>query len=285
MAGAVAAAEGEPWALFYNPAGLARLTRSAAALDGLSSPDDVSQEALSLAGPTARGGWGAAAGVSTVGGIDRTIYDPASPDRFTTSGSVRAGDQYLIAAVGRRLSLDVDGGAAVTLMKEDLGDRSARTAAVTAGAAWEAGGGWRWGAVLKNAGPDGNFGGGPVPSPLRFQVGARYRVPDWGEGEADYSTALQGGRELLLGAQWHGESDIVFFRAGYRLRFPDDGLGRWSGATAGLGCRWGDFHVDYALQPFGDFGRAQRVTLAWRWGAEKPRPTHPEDRRRRPRAY
>jgi hypothetical protein len=285
MAGAVAAADGEPWALFYNPAGLARLTRSAAGLDGLSSPDEVSHAALSMARPIARGGWGAAAGVTTVGGIERTRYDPASPDRFTTAGSVRAGDQYLAAAAGRRLSLDLDGGAAVTLMKEDLDDRSARTAAVSAGAAWEAGGGWRWGAVLKNAGPDAHFVDGRVPSPLRFQFGARYSVRSWGEGEADYSSAFRGGRELLLGGQWHGETERVFFRVGYRLRFPDDGLGRWNGATAGLGCRWGDFQADYALQPFGDVGTSQRMSLTWRWGREKARPPRPPVGRRRPMAY
>jgi hypothetical protein len=254
-------------------------------LDGLSSPDDVSHAALSLARPTARGGWGAAAGVTTVGGIERTRYDPASPDRFTTAGSVRAGDQYLRAAAARRLFWNFEGGAAVTLMKEDLDDRSAKTAAVSAGAAWEAGGGWRWGAVLKNAGADGNFGDGRVPSPARFQLGVRYIVPAWGEGEMDYSSALQGGREFLLGGQWHGESETFFLRAGYRLRYPNDGLGRWNGAAAGLGARWGDFQADYALQPFGDVGTSQRASLTWRWGTEKKKVSRPQVLRRRPRAY
>ncbi len=266
MAGAVAAASGESWAAFYNPAGLARLSRDAVSLDGRAAWEDVKNEAVSFSCPSGRGAWELAAGVLTVGGIERTRYDPSSPDRFTTDGSVRAGDQFAGAAYARRLSPDVDGGVGVKILSEKLDNRSARTVAFDAGVVRQMNDSWRWAAALLNAGPDARFDSQRFPTPVRLQLGVRCSPASWVDWEADWSDAFHGEKSVLLGGQFHPEEGNYFLRLGYRAQSHGNGLGDWYGATGGLGGRWGNIEADYSVQPFGGLGVVQQVSLSWRFG-------------------
>lgn len=284
MAGAVAGATGKPWSVFYNPAGLARLDRASLSLHGQSAWEDVLHESVSYARPRGRrDAWALTAGIFAVQGLVKTRYDPASPDHFTESGSLRAGDQYLGAAYGRRISPEWDAGAAVKLLKEDLDDRSAWTAALDLGVAREVDDRWGWGAAVRNLGPGAKLSSEKFSTPLRAQAGAYYKTESWMEWGLDYVHGFKdGGDEILGGVQFDWQK-TAFLRAGYRHLFKENGLGALSGATAGLGGRWGSLEADYAFQPFGDLGGAHRVSLSWQFGKPRLNENHRVRRRSRVR--
>ncbi len=266
MAGAVAARREDPSALSCNPAGLADLREESVSLHSRLAWQDVTQEAVSYARPSPGGGWGVVGGLMNVGGLVKTRYDPSSPDRFVTDGSLRAGDQYAGAAVGRRLNWGLSWGAGAKILKEDLDTRSAAALALDAGLLRRLDSQWALGAALQNVGVPVWFSSASVAPPARVQAGVFYSPEDWAEWELDDVQPFQGSGELLLGGQFRLEQ-TTFLRVGYRFLFRKNRLGAMSGASAGLGARLDGLGIDYALEPFGDLGMLHRVTLSWRWGS------------------
>jgi hypothetical protein len=262
-AGALAAQTGDPAALYCNPAGLARLAAEEASLHSQSGLQDVTQGAVSYVRPAGRGGWGVAAGFLAVGGLTKTRVDPSSPDGFSTEGSLRAGDQYLAAALARPWTEDGAWGADVKVVKEDLDTRSAAVLALDAGVVRRLDAEWRLGAAVRNLGTPARFSSEKSPPPARFQLGARYQSVAWADWEADLAKDFRGDGELLAGGRFSW-NDAAFLRLGYQLRFRRSGLGALSGAAAGLGGRWGAFAADYAVRPFGDLGWTHTFTVSWR---------------------
>ncbi len=102
--------------------------------------------------------------------------------------------------------------------------------------------------------------------PLVFKAGLSLRLPDSGALVAldaakpiDNYPSLAAGLELPL-------MRTLSLRSGYRYRHTGNELGAWSGFSAGAGVSFGRLSFDYAFAPFGELGNTHRFSLNARLG-------------------
>jgi len=166
-------------------------------------------------------------------------------------------------------------GAAVKVVSENLGTRSATTAALDGGVVYRPSTrpalAMAW--AIRNAGGRLKFISQSDPLPLEMSLAAAH---DWEPERGHVVTALEAVVPLharpyaKLGAEWEREVSKgvrAVGRVGYQGRSAVD-LGVLSGFTVGAGCRIGGFAFDLAFQPLGSLGEAFRLGLGWRFGSK-----------------
>lgn len=164
-------------------------------------------------------------------------------------------------------------GAAVKIVSETLGTRSATTATGDGGVIYRPSTrpalALAW--AFRNAGGRLSYIRASDPLPLEFSLAAAH---DWEPERGHVVTAIEGVIPLharpyaKLGAEWEQEVSKgarAVGRIGFQGRSAPD-LGVLSGFTVGAGCRIGVFAFDLGFQPLGALGEAFRLSLGWKFG-------------------
>jgi hypothetical protein len=246
--------------LYWNPAGLARMTQSEFMADDAELPQSTRLNDAFLAMPTKYGAFGAGATYLSQSAIEGRDANGNPTGYFSASD----GD----GALGYALKTDfVDVGASVKYIRSHIGSVEAQTFAVDAGVR-RAFGPLSIAAGIRNVGPGMKFEDETDDLPLRLDIGAAYRFDDRAALTAEFTNGPRGGGSTG-GAG--GEVQVlkgVFFRVGYASESAitgGSGLDAVSGLTFGFGLKQPRWSFDYAAAPMGELGNAQRFSASIRW--------------------
>jgi hypothetical protein len=136
------------------------------------------------------------------------------------------------------------------------------------------------GLSVRNLGPQMKFVQESYRLPLTLSLGTAYRVTGPLSLLMDvHARPYQDQVNLSAGAEF-AASRSVTLRAGYLARLAEavpntqqgetkqGALGGLYGVAAGMGLKFGQFAMDYAITPFGELGNAQTLTLASWFGGD-----------------
>ncbi len=283
MGGAAAAPAADADAIFWNPAGLATLSRpEAGATHALYLGDQYDSLAgavpLGSRAQTKRVELGSSSGrasatalypsessLGVIGvGLARMGY-AAQEGRDAArrpTGDFSASDYSASLAYARPLSAAFSAGIAVKRVASRLADASGGATAMDAGGLLDLGTRfhWRFGAVVRNLGEDLRFSSQASPLPLTFAAGGSVEpLPGLllsGELQRRPKSGQTGGS---FGAEYRLHPAVAL-RTGY-LQDRGAAGGSWGGLTGGFGVSWSRLRLDYAISPFGSLGTVQTFSL------------------------
>lgn len=270
LGGTVAAVAEGADAVFWNPAGLAKLSgrgRSEASFGYNALLASSYAGALAYARPLkgGRSALGTALLYHSPGTID-------AYDRFGNgNGSFTPIDLAVLAAYARKFG-PFNTGVAGKFIRSELAGSSGISFALDMGAQLErvgdvGEGQVDFGAAIRNLGPAISVGSVADPLPFAVQLGAQWHVnPQVAmllDGHLDVDAAPY---PSLAGefTQPFGEASKGQIRVGYNLK-RTRGLEGLAGLAAGGGLDLDRFRFDYAWVPFGELGTTHRITIAARF--------------------
>ena len=263
MGGAYTALADDAHALYWNPAGLARMEKREAAASHAELGDSIRHDFLSYAVPTEHATLAAGFTHLTQG----AIQGRDSAGRVTSD--FQASDSALAVAAGRKTDL-ADLGASVKYIRSHIASTEAQGLALDLGARRSyplRGGSASIGAALRNIGPGLKYDNERNDLPFRLAVGAAWRSEKGHALAAEVQNGAQGsGREGGLGGEFQAYPGF-WLRAGWTSKsaaMGGTGFDAARGLTMGLGFKRGSFGLDYAAQAAGELGNVHRFTLAWR---------------------
>lgn len=284
MGGAFTAAEGDPYAIYWNPAGLAALRERRAGFFHNEHFQGFGQEFLYYAAPAAglrlpfigrlRGGvFGLGLNYFyTPDELERRsgLYesDPANPIS-PVEGYFGAYDIALSASYAWRTSAGVNAGATLKFIRQSIDEESGMTAALDLGAVkrvrlW--GEEYSAGISLRNLGPGIKLVSRSYALPLSLRAGLSRRLPGTGALAAlDIEVPVDNYPSAIVGAEYPVAGGLTL-RSGYRYRLHGNELGAWSGFSAGAGFRLEKVSFDYAYSPAGELGDSHRFSVDFRFG-------------------
>jgi hypothetical protein len=250
LGSAGAAAPGDGWSLFNNPAALTDaagrqvMMTHAAWLDG----DTFQSAGVVLPGKS----WAAGAGLLRLSHGEMEGRDASR----RPTGGFSAEDQALVASFSRRWG-GLGAGASAKLLRERIGGESASGWAMDAGVRLApAGSALSWGASLQNMKT-----GGKGPQAGSAALGAAFKSPGLGLISVDVVRSLDGGSTEVRAGLERWVMNALALRAGYVPSFQG-GAPAW---RTGLGLKRGAFQLDYALVPVGALGVTQRMSMSVRF--------------------
>ncbi len=241
-------------AVYWNPAGLASLSDYRVSLSHHQWFMDLTDEVGHAALPLGPGTLGVGLLYSGEPGVEHWSETNVPGDTFATwNGMLAAG--YALTLFDRYLF-----GAAVSGLAEDL--HSARGF----GAAFDLGGLTRpvpelgLGLAVRHLGRI-SFPAGPEKLPTELVAGASYSNRNL-TGLLDLVIPFDNAVNLRAGIEYAPIKELCL-RLGYRTG-PEDlsSLGTLAGLTAGLGVKYRNLGLDYALVPYGPLGLTHRIGLS-----------------------
>lgn len=290
MGGAFAAVGTDASALFYNPAGLARLNAHELGFSFISGLDDNKLQQISYGGPIAftgiSGNGYASVGSSMLFSQSGTLeFNKLNADgSFNSTQELSAGSDFVgslgyAERVGTN-SLDLrDGsysinhfiGVSGKFLRSTLVEQyTASSFAADIGYlihSPEAGLGGAF--SVANIGKGLKYVEETDPLPVTVRVGTSYQG---GVPSVHTYTVAMDGDYILYDKQWHLNTGVEYFwqknygfRLGYQFHRENMGL------TMGFGVRWrGRILLDYALVFADSLSNSHRVTLSYRFGGVTP---------------
>ena len=290
MAGAFTAVSDDPYAVYWNPDGLAYLKDKSLAFTHNDYFGGLKQEFVgytvegsrlpSFVKPAAlrKGIWGLGLNyfytpkdLERRSGLNES--DPLIPIS-ASEGTFRAYDLAFSLGYGFAYDPDTNIGAAVKFINQTIDNESGSSAALDLGVTRSFS--WRGrlftaGAAAQNIGPGIKFISRRYNLPFTLRAGLSHRLPGTGAlVSLDISKPVDNYPFFALGLEQQLTNRLVL-RSGYRYRLYGNELGAWSGFSAGLGLVFDRFSFDYAFSPFGELGNSHRFSLAFRFG-KKERP-------------
>lgn len=288
MGGAFTAVSDDPYAVFWNPAGLAALKDRHASFTHNEYFQSLGQELLvytiegeklrlKLPAVLKKGTW--AFGLNyfhTPKDLERRsgLYEsdplyPISP----VEGNFRAYDLAFSAGCGYARDADTNIGGALKFISQTIDNESGSTAALDLGVTrsfnWLGGRLFAAGAAVQNMGPGIKLVSRTYGLPLTLRAGLSHRIPETGALLSfDVSKTLDNYPFLALGLEQQLTARLAL-RTGYRYRLHGNELGAWSGFSAGLGLALEKLSFDYAFTPFGDLGNSHRFSLSFKFGEKR----------------
>ncbi|MBI4350416.1 MAG: PorV/PorQ family protein [Elusimicrobia bacterium] len=287
MGGAFTAVADDPYAVFWNPAGLAVLKDRHASFTHNEYFQSLGQELLvyTIEGEKLRflrypalkkGTW--ALGLNyfhTPKDLERRsgLYEsdplyPISP----VEGTFRAYDLAFSLGYGYAYNADTNVGGAVKFISQTIDDESGSTAALDLGVTrsfnWLGGRLFTAGAAVQNIGPGIKFISRTYGLPLTVRAGLSHRTVTGALLSFDVSKPLDNYPFFALGLEQQLTTRLAL-RTGYRYRLHGNELGAWSGFSAGMGLALERLSFDYAFTPFGDIGNSHRFSVSFRFGEKK----------------
>jgi hypothetical protein len=278
MGGAFAAVPGDPFAIYWNPAGLAYAgPQQNIGFFHNEYFQGLGQEFLSYSAPAGRGGWGLGLNYFYTGSdLERRSGlnegDPLSPIS-PPEGEFGAYDLAFSGGYGRRYAGNYALGAAVKVIRQSIDNERGASAALDLGLmrgfSWR-GGDYTAGVSVQNIGPGIKFERRRYDLPLIFRAGLSRRLDERGallsleaDKPVDNYPSLAAGIEYPLTGR-------MALRTGYRYRLHGNELGAWSGFSAGAGVAFDRLTFDYAFTPFGVLGNSHRFSINLRFGGAAP---------------
>ena len=260
MGGAYTALADDANALYWNPAGLAKLEKREFTASHAEMFESTRLDFLAYVQPTSRGTFSAGLTYLSQGKIE------GRDSLGRPTAGFDASDAAASAGYARKLEF-AELGASVKYIRSHIGSTEAQTVAADVGAKREFGN-VVVGAALRNLGPGLKFQDQRNDLPLRLAVGAAYKFTG---GHAAAAELVNGPRGAGTDAAFGGEFQAVknlYLRAGYTTRTAitgGTGFDVARGLTLGRGFRNEKWSLDYAVLPSGELGRSHRFSLGARF--------------------
>ncbi len=242
-------------AVYFNPAGLQRLSRPQVSATYYKTLDDSAYTALAFGMPASpASAWGVSVAYFDAGQLDYTLGDGSEH-------SVKALQDYVLTLSGSmRMYGENCAGINVKVLSSRLAEAySGLTVALDGGVAYKV---WRdlhIGLAVENLGPRLKYDQEGDLLPTTLQAGAAYRwlwVKQHGLAcSAEVVKPLDQDFKFHTGVEY-GFRDMLFARLGYKAGYDLAGL------TAGGGAALGSVRLDYAFASMGTFGANHLVTLS-----------------------
>lgn len=277
MAGAFSGVPGDPFSIYWNPAGLAyQGPDKGLAFFHNEYFQGLGQEFLAYNVPAARGGWGlglnyfyTAKDLERRSGLNEA--DPLNPIS-PSEGKFGAYDLALSAGYGFRADGRTALGGAFKFIRQSIDDETGAAPALDLGAlrsfSWR-GGEYTAGLAVLNLGPGIKFVSRTYPLPLTFKAGLSRRLDENGAlASLELQKPVDNYPSLALGVEYPLTGRLAL-RSGYRYRQHGNELGAWSGFSAGAGVAFDRLTFDYAFTPFGVLGNSHRFSINLRFGEVK----------------
>ena len=258
LGGAYTAVAGDINSISYNPAGLAGLKRSEAGFTRAELVESVSYNSLGYSRPAAGGNIALA-----VNYLGQSSIEGRGANREVT-GSFQASDTAVNLAYARPLTARAGLGLNFKYITSRIADESA--------AGWAVDAGWQYrtpvkglglGLAVQNLGPEMKFLDEGSSLPLTARAGAGYALPGNILLSLDVSREVNERKTIVSFGSEYAAFGSLFMRAGYLASAVSGGnsLADAGGFKAGFGFKLGNFNLDYAVTPFGDIGKAQRISF------------------------
>ncbi|HBE88961.1 MAG TPA: hypothetical protein DDW67_07470 [Elusimicrobia bacterium] len=257
LGGAFTAVSGDINAISYNPAGLAGLKRSEAGFTRAELVEGVSYNSLGYSRPAAGGTMGL--GVNYLG---QSSIEGRGANREVT-GSFQASDTAVNLAYAGHLTARAALGLNFKFLTSRIAGESANGWAVDAG--------WQYkmpvkglslGLAAQNIGPKMRFMDEGSALPFTARAGAGYMLLDNVLLSFDVSRQVNEKKTIFSVGSEYAIFNSLFMRAGYLADTVSGGsLADAGGLKAGFGFKLRGLNLDYAVTPFGDIGRAHRISL------------------------
>ena len=283
MAGAFTAVADDPYAIYWNPAGLSLLSGSQASFTHNDYFQDLKQDFMTYSfgknlGSESeewfrRGCWGFGLNyfytpkdIERRGGLNEN--DPLNPLTLP-EGRFRAYDMAFSAGYGWDASADLKLGAAAKFIRQTIDNDFGQTMALDLGGLYTFSGFGRdftAGLSVSNIGSGIKFNYRRFDLPLIFRGGISHKFPGLGALTVlDIYKPIDNYPFITAGVEYPA-AKWLFIRSGYRYRINDNELGAFSGFSAGAGFVYGRFNFDYAFSPFGDLGSSHRFSVLLKFG-------------------
>lgn len=277
MGGAFTAVPGDPFSIYWNPAGLAyHGGRKGAGFFHSEYFQGLGQEFLSYTSPSGKGGFGLGLNYFyTPESLERRSglneSDPLNPIS-SAEGRFGAYDLALSAGYGREYSPGRTYGASVKIIRQSIDKEVGTSAALDLGMlrkfSWR-GAEYTAGFSVLNIGPGIKFVSRRYDLPLVFKAGVSRRLDSGALVALEADKPVDNYASFILGLEYP-LAERLALRSGYRYRLYGNELGAWSGFSAGAGVFFEKLVFDYAFTPFGVLGNAHRFSISMRFGGKEP---------------
>ena len=264
MGDAYVAIADDATAVYWNPAGIARISGQSVTLNHTEWPADINfdQAAYVFGIKWIPGMLGVNVRALTMSSdIVRTTYLPEGTGETFDAGEWAYGLSY-----GRSLTDKFSAGFSLNYVQTGLEDVKGQSVTFDFGTLYDIGVmGARIGMAIQNIGSDMTFLNEKVKMPVYFRVGGAMDLVQRGDSRvltvAEFTHPPDNSEKLNLGAEY-AFRDYVFLRGGYKLNYDTEGL------TAGIGVKFpltaskaSIARVDYAYQDLDFLVSAHRFSL------------------------
>ena len=264
MGDAYVAIADDATAVYWNPAGIARISGQSVTLNHTEWPADINfdQAAYVFGIKWIPGMLGVNVRALTMSSdIVRTTYLPEGTGETFDAGEWAYGLSY-----GRSLTDKFSAGFSLNYVQTGLEDVKGQSVTFDFGTLYDIGVmGARIGMAIQNIGSDMTFLNEKVKMPVYFRVGGAMDLVQRGDSRvltvAEFTHPPDNSEKLNLGAEY-AFRDYMFLRGGYKLNYDTEGL------TAGIGVKFpltaskaSIARVDYAYQDLDFLVSAHRFSL------------------------
>jgi hypothetical protein len=250
MGGAFVAMSDDPYAVYWNPAGLAHSSQKKMTFTYLDYFEGMGFGYIGYVYPTGMGTFGLA--LSYLGHEEIPQYDFEGK----RIGSYRANDMVTTLSYGRRFGREILVGGNLKWISQRIEREEGSCFAIDLGGIYRMGT-VSFGAAILNLGQEIKFVKEEAPLPLNFRLGLAFKLLNEkvvfsldGNLPNDNDPYFCAGGEY-----WPFE--LLAFRAGWRGGPKDEGRG----VCGGIGMRWKGFELDFAYEPYGELGDAYYYSL------------------------
>lgn len=267
LGGAYTAIAGDVDAMYYNPGGLAQLSKRELGATHAEWLLGTRFDFIGFAQPTANGTFGLGVTRLASGG-----QEGRDANRQATGG-FEASDTAYTLSYGRRLRdmRSSGAGANLKLLRSEIGGYSAQTVAVDLGVQHRfSDKPLSLGAAVLNIGRGMKFMEQRDPLPLTISLGGAYRVAGPLNVALDIRREIHDQRtDIGIGTEYALLPSFAL-RMGYASQYTgraggSGAMGALGGLGAGLGISRKSYRADYTFTPFGDLGNVQRLSLGARF--------------------